>query len=259
MPQAAKKRVKMTEGPLLGVLLRVAWPITAAGLAQAMHQIVNGWFVGRLGADAIAAVSASGALVYILISLGSGLSTAGAVLVAQNAGAGRTNACNHVAAQTLLMVLAVGVGFTILGLLFARPVLRLIGVEAEVFELSWQYLVVSYLGLVPMFAVLALQAMLQSSGEVRFPMQVMVAAVLLNIALDPVLIFGTRPLGGDWHGLGVGGAALATAIAQAAAFVVLLRHMMGGRSALHLKRQEFRPDWPHFQRALGIGLPASLE
>jgi putative MATE family efflux protein len=259
MTLAARKRVTMTEGPLLGVLLRMAWPITAAGMAQALHQIINAWFVGRLGAEAIAAVSASGVLYFILISLGSGLSTAGAVLVAQNAGAGRTSACDHVAAQTLLMVLAVGVGFTILGLVFARPVLRLIGVEAGVFDLSWQYLVVSYLGLVPMFAFMALQAMLQSSGEVRFPMQVMVGAVLLNVALDPILIFGTRPVGGSWQGLGVGGAALATVISQSAAFAVLLHHMMGGRSALHLKRQELRPDWPHFRLALGIGLPASLE
>ncbi|HUG72647.1 MAG TPA: MATE family efflux transporter, partial [Steroidobacteraceae bacterium] len=212
MPLAARKRVTMTEGPLLGVLLRMAWPITAAGMAQALHQIINAWFVGRLGAEAIAAVSASGVLYFILISLGSGLSTAGAVLVAQNAGAGRTSACDHVAAQTLLMVLAVGLGFTLLGLVFARPVLRLIGVEAGVFDLSWQYLVVSYLGLVPMFAFMALQAMLQSSGEVRFPMLVMVGAVLLNIALDPLLIFGTRPVGGSWQGLGVAGAALATVI-----------------------------------------------
>jgi putative MATE family efflux protein len=259
MQKAAGRRVTMTEGPLLGVLLRVAWPITAAGMAQALHQMINAWFVGRLGADAIAAVSASGALFYILISLGGGLSTAGAVLVAQNAGAGKARACDHIAAQTLLMVLAVGLGFTALGFACARPVLRLIGVETGVYDLTWQYLAVSYAGLVPMFAFMALQAMLQSSGEVRFAMQVMIGAVLLNVLLDPILIFGIAPLGGTWQGLGVAGAALATVIAQISAFAVLLHHMMSGRSALHLKPQNFRPDWPHFRLALGIGLPASLE
>ena len=253
------KRVTMTEGPLLGVLLRVAWPIAAAGMAQALHQIINAWFVGRLGADAIAAVSASGALFYILISLGGGLSTAGAVLVAQNAGAGKARACDHIAGQTLLMVLAMALGFTALGFACARPVLRLIGVEAGVYDLTWQYLSTSYLGLVPMFAFMALQAMLQSSGEVRFAMKVMLGAVLLNVLLDPLLIFGVAPLGGAWRGLGVSGAALATVIAQTAAFSVLLHHMMSGQSALHLRKQDLRPDWPHFRLALGIGLPASLE
>lgn len=259
MAGAANRRVTMTEGPLLGVLLRVAWPITAAGLAQALHQLINAWFVGRLGADAIAAVAAGGALYYIFISLGSGLSTAGAVLVAQNAGAGRGRECDHVAAQTLLMVLAVGLMFAAIGLAFARPTLQLIGVEAAVYDLTWDYLVVSYAGLVPMFAFMALQAMLQSSGEVRFPMQVMVGAVLLNVALDPVLIFGTQPVGGSWQGLGVAGAALATVISQLAAFGVLLHHMMRPGSALHLQRSNFRPDWMHVRLAAGIGLPASLE
>lgn len=252
-------RVTMTKGPLLGVLLRVAWPITAAGLAQALHQLINIWFVGRIGADAIAAVSASGSLFFIFISLGSGLSTAGGVLVAQHIGAGKIDATDHIAAQTLLMVLAVGSLFAVIGFVLARPVLRLIGVEAEVYDLTWQYLTVSYLGLVPMFAFMSLQAMLQSSGEVRFAMKTMIGAVALNAALDPLLIFGTAPLGGSWQGMGVAGAALATVSAQTAAFVTLLLHMMGGRSALHLKGRHFRPDWKHIRLATVIGLPASLE
>ena len=97
----------------------VAGPITAAGLAQSVHQLVNAYFVGRLGAEAIAAVAASGPLFTLFLSLGSGLSTAGAVLVAQNAGAGKRAATDRVAAQTLLMVLALGLCFAALGFLAA--------------------------------------------------------------------------------------------------------------------------------------------
>lgn len=245
----------MTEGPLLRVLLRVAWPITAANLAQSVHQIVNAWFVGRLGSDAIAAVAASGPLYFLLISLGSGLSTAGAVLVAQNIGAGQRGSADKIAAQTLLMVLAVGLAFTLAGFALAPATLRLIGVERDVFAITLDYLWVSYAGLVPMYAFLALQAMLQSAGEVRYAMRAMIAAVLVNIALDPVLIFGL----GDWDGFGAAGAALATVIAQTAAFAALLRHMLSGRSVIHLRRPDFRPDLPHMRLALAIGLPASLE
>jgi putative MATE family efflux protein len=247
----ASAKVTMTEGPLLGVLLRVAGPITAANLAQSTQQIINAIFVGRLGSDSIAAVAASGPLFGVLLSLGSGLSTAGAVLVAQNTGAGRKGAADHAAAQTLLMVLAVGLGFAAVGFSLAPATLRLIGVEDEVFRLTWQYLAITYAGLTPMYAFLALQAMLQSVGEVRFAMKVMIGAVLLNILLDPLLIFVC--------GLGVPGAALATVISQSLAFVVLLHHMMSGRSALHLKRVDFRPDARHIRLALNIGFPASIE
>jgi putative MATE family efflux protein len=244
-------RIDMTQGPLLGVLLRVAAPITAANLAQSVHQLINAWFVGRLGADAIAAVAASGPLFQLLLSLGSGLSTAGAVLVAQNIGAGRGEAADHVAAQTLLTVVAVGLAFALTGYALAPATLRLIGVEANVFDLTWQYLSVTYVGLIPMFAFLALQAMLQSAGEVRFAMKMMVGAVVLNAMLDPLLIFVA--------GWGVAGAATATVVAQSLAFAALLHHMLTGRSALHLKRREFRPDSGHIRRALGLGLPASVE
>jgi putative MATE family efflux protein len=247
----ASGKVTMTEGPLLGVLLRVAGPITAANLAQSIQQIINAFFVGRLGSDSIAAVAASGPLFGVLLSLGSGLSTAGAVLVAQNTGAGRKAAADHTAAQTLLMVLAVGLGFAAIGFSLAPATLRLIGVEDEVYRLTWQYLTITYAGLTPMYAFLALQAMLQSVGEVRFAMKVMIGAVLLNAVLDPLLIFGV--------GLGVPGAAIATVVSQGLAFVVLLHHMMSGRSALHLKRGDLRPDVAHIRLALNIGLPASVE
>lgn len=252
---AANRKVSMTEGPLLGVLLRVAGPITATYIAQSVHQLVNAYFVGRLGAEPIAAVAASAPLLVILLSLGSGLSTAGAVLVAQNTGAGRTQAVDHVAAQTLLMVLAVGLCFTLAGLALAPATLRLIGVEQSVYGLAWQYLTVSYAGLIPMFAFLSLQAMLQSAGEVRFAMKAMIGAVLLNIMLDPVLIFGF----GGWDGWGVAGAAAATVIAQSLAFLAVLHHMMSGRSALHLKRHNFVPDLKLVRLALAIGLPASID
>lgn len=248
-------KVSMTGGPMLGVILRVAGPIAFASLAQSVQQIVNAIFVGRLGAEAIAAVAASGPTFYVLLSLGSGLSTAGAILVAQNMGAGRTDRVDHVAAQTLLMVIAVGLCFALVGFLFAPSILQLIGVEERVFDLSWQYLTITYLGLTPMFCFMACQAMLQSAGEVRFAMKVSLGAVLLNIALDPLLIFGI----GSWDGWGVAGAAVATVTAQVYAFGVVLRHMMTGESSLHLRRAHFVPDFSHFRLAAGLGIPAAFE
>lgn len=248
-------KVSMTEGPLLPILVRVALPITFANLFQASYDIINAFWLGRLGQDAIAAVTASGPLFFVLISLGSGLSTAGAVLIAQNAGAKRYDALDHVAAQTLLMVAVMALVFTLFGAATTAPALRLIGVERGIADLAADYLLIRYLGMIPMFVFMAVQAMLQSVGEVRFAMRVQLASLMLNAALDPVLIFGLGPL----SPMGVTGAAWATVIAQALALAVVLRHMLTGRSILHLRARHFRPDLAHIKLALNLGLPASVE
>jgi len=249
------EKITMTEGPLAVILLRVAAPIALTNLFQSTYDIVNAFWVGRLGEDAIAAVAASGPLFSVLISLGSGLATAGAVLVAQYAGAKRADMLDHVAAQTLLMVAMVALGFTIIGASLVTPVLRLIGVAPRIHDLAAGYLHIRYVGMIPMFGFLALQAMLNAVGEVRFAMRVQIGAIILNALFDPLLIFGIGP----FPALGVAGAALATITVQIGALLIGLHHLLSGNSVLHLKLHQFRPDWAHIRVATGLGLPASIE
>ncbi len=248
-------RVDMTEGPLLGILLRVALPITLTNLSQSSFELINAFWVGRLGAGAIAAVAASGPLFSVLLSLGSGLATAGAVLIAQNAGARLHQVLDHVTAQTLLMVACMAAFFALIGEAFSSPLLRLIGVEPAVHDLAAHYLHIRYLSMVPMFCFMATQAMLQAVGEVRFAMLVQMGAIVCNILLDPLLIFGLGPV----PALGVGGAAVATVLVQTGALAVALHHLLSGRSALHLRMRDFRPDLRHLRRAVALGVPACIE
>jgi putative MATE family efflux protein len=245
----------MTEGPLLVILLRVALPITLTNLSLSAFELINAFWVGRLGAGAIAAVAASGPLFSVLISLGSGLATAGAVLIAQNAGARLHHVLDHVTAQTLLMVAGVATAFALIGEGLSSPLLRLIGVEPAVHDLAAHYLHIRYVGMVPMFCFMAAQAMLQAVGEVRFAMLVQMGAIVCNVLLDPLLIFGLGPV----PPMGVGGAALATVLVQTGALAVTLRHLLSGRSALHLRTQDFRPDLRHKRRAAALGVPACIE
>lgn len=247
--------ITMTEGPLLGILVRVAIPITLTNLFQSSYDLINAFWLGRLGEASIAAVTASGPLFFVLISLGSGLSTAGAVLIAQNAGAGRRDALDHITAQTLLMVGAMALSFALVGASTTSLALRLIGVEPEIGGLATEYLSIRYLGMVPMFAFMAAQAMLQAVGEVRFAMHVQICSLILNALLDPVLIFGFGPLAP----LGVAGAAWATVISQVLAMLIVLHHMLAGYSALHLRKHHFLPDFTHIGLALNLGVPASVE
>lgn len=255
MNPAQGRVVTMTDGPLLGVIARVALPIVLSNLLSVAYQVINALWVGRLGSESVAAVAASTPLFGVLISLGSGLATAGSVLIAQYAGARRSDRVDHIAAQTLLMVVGVALAFAALGFLTARRALQWIGVDAAIEDLAIVYLSISYLGMLPLFVFMAIQGMLQAVGEVRFAFHVMLGSVVLNAALDPLLIFGVGP----WHGWGVAGAATATLIAEVAALALAFDHLLRGKSALHLRGAHFTPDLVHMRRALGIGLPASIE
>ena len=147
MTDALEQRTKLiTEGSLLTALLRLALPIILGQSFVTTYQLVNTFWVGRLGAAAVAAVSLSGPLVFILISMGGGLSIAGAVFVAQYSGARKRDMVNHVAAQTILMVACIGVSFTIIGVATARLVLTAMGVGPGLMPDALAYLHISYHG-----------------------------------------------------------------------------------------------------------------
>jgi putative MATE family efflux protein len=248
-------RINMTEGPLLPILVRVALPVAFSYMLQSTYDIVNAYWIGRLGGNAIAAVTASIPIVGVLVSLGAGLATAGATLVAQNMGAGKAERVDHVAAQTIVVVAALALSFGLLGILGTDALLDLVGVGDDVSSLARDYLTVRYLGLLPMFVFIVMQAMLQAAGEVRFAMHVQVGSVVFNALLDPCLMFGFGPL----PELGIKGAAAATVIAQTAALVIVLIHLLSGHSALHLRLWHFRPDLGAIRRNLALGLPVSVE
>jgi len=245
----------VTEGSLWRSVATLAIPVVLTNILQAGYQLVNAFFLGHAGRDAVAAVAASGPLFSVLIALGGGLSTAGAVFIAQYAGARRTDMVDHVAAQTLLMVGAVAAGFATLGLIANGAILRLLGLAPEIAALAHSYLAISYLGMVPMFGFMTAQVMLQSLGDARFPLKVMIASVILNGTLDPILIFGWGPV----PALGVPGAAIATVTAQCMTCTLGITRLIGGKSGVRLRLRHFRPDPAHIRRAIGLGLPASIE
>ncbi|HKJ73516.1 MAG TPA: MATE family efflux transporter [Alphaproteobacteria bacterium] len=250
-----QKTRQITEGSLLKALLRLALPIIIAQSLSTSYQLVNTFWVGRLGAAAVAAVSLSGPLVFVLISLGGGLSIAGAVFVAQYSGARQTEKVNHVAAQTILMVAGVGLSFTLIGLLSAHAVLTFMGVGPDLMPKALAYLHISYLGVPLFFGFMIFQSVLQGVGEVRYPLYVIAGSVALNAVLDPLLIFGWGPV----DGRGVVGAALATLCSQAFTAIVGMSVLFTGRYGVHLKMTHFTPDFPFMKRAFMLGVPASVE
>lgn len=250
-----QKTKSFTEGSIFKALVALSIPVVFSNILQSAYQLIDTFWVGRLGEDAIAAVSLSFPIIFLMFAIGGGLAIAGSILVAQSIGAKNTQRANHIAAQTLVMLTGVVVPLTILGILISKPLMQFMGADEAVLPLATQYLQISFIGLIFVFGFFVFQALLRGVGDVKTPIYIVLGTVILNAILDPLFIFGY----GVIPGYGVAGAAVATVATQALATIIGLFILFSGKYGIHLKVHEMRPDKILMTQMFKLGLPASIE
>jgi putative MATE family efflux protein len=243
------------EGPIGTALIRLAIPIILGNILQTGYQLTDAFWVGRLGAAAVAAVSVSFPVSFLVIALGAGFGIAGATLSAQYMGAGRQDMVNHVAAQTMMMVTVTSVVLGAAGYALAPYLLDLLEVAPDVYVGALGFMRVSFVGIIFVFLYGMFQALMRGVGETRMPLLIVLGTVVLNFLLDPLFIFGLGPLPPQ----GVMGAALATLATQALAAMLGIAIFLRGRHGIQLSWRSFRPDPTYIKRAFFLGLPGSIE
>jgi putative MATE family efflux protein len=224
-----------------------------AALLQNTQSLIDLFWVGRLGAHAIAAVAISGTVLMVLFPLLMGLATGTVAHVARAVGGGRLQDATHAATQSLMLAIFLGIVSGAIGQVFSDSLLRLLGAEGDVVQAGGAYLRISLVGSFTLFLLFIANAALQGAGEAKITMKVMILSNIINIGLDPLLIFGLGP----FPRLGVRGAALATVLAQAAAACLAVYVMASGRSRLTVNLRQYKPDFPLIGRILRIGIPGS--
>ncbi len=245
----------LTEGSIIKSIVFLSFPIIIGNLLQSAYQITDAFWVGRLGADAVAAVSISFPITFLIIAFTGGIGLAGGVLVSQYKGAKQQDKVDHVAGQTLLMAFFFSAIFSIIGYLFAPQIITLFGPEKAVFTNTVSYLRISFIGMVFIFGYLVYQSLARGVGDAKTPVYLILGTVILNFFLDPLFIFGY----GFIPALGVGGAAMATAMTQATALIGGIIVFSGGRRGIHLKLKHFKPDFSLMKKTIFLGIPISLE
>ncbi|HET7569493.1 MAG TPA: MATE family efflux transporter [Gammaproteobacteria bacterium] len=245
----------LTQGSIVKALFSLAAPIVAANILQTAYQLTDTFWVGRLGEAAVAAVSMSFPIIFLMIALVSGFAIAGTIMVAQFKGRGDQQRLDHVAAQTLVANIMVSIVIAVAGY-FASPMLmRLMGAPPAVLPEAVAYLQVTFVGMVFLFSYFTFQSLLRGVGEVKTPFVIVLGTVLLNLGLDPLFILGYGPI----PALGVAGAALATIFTQGIAAVIGLWLLFSGRYGVHLRIANLPPDWALLKRLVKLGGPSSIE
>jgi len=245
----------LLRGNLTAATLRLAGPMLLSAILQNIQSLIDLFWVGRLGEDAVAALALSGTALMMLFPLIMGLSTGTVALVSRAFGAGERREASFLAAQSLTMAVLVGMLLGVAGLPLLPALCGWLGAAPVVEPLAIAYLRVSFLGLFSGCLLFVGGSALQGAGNTAMPMVAMLTANLLNLALDPLLIFGWGPIPAG----GVRGAAWATVLSQTVACAVMLGVMARGHVRLRLRAGDLWPRWEPVARLLRLGLPSSLQ
>ena len=250
-----ENREAILNGSITGTLFKLSWPIMVGNTMQVLYNLADTFWVGKLGANSVAAISVGFPLVFLLISIGGGMTIAGTTLVAQYTGSDDKEMANHAAGQIFILVVFLSIIFGTAGFIFDRTILGWIGAPQSIMADAVAYLDIIFAGVAFMFVFFVFTALLRGVGDTKTPMKMIVSSTIFNIVLDPFLILGW----GFFPAMGVRGAALATVISRALAGVYGIYLLFTGKKGIKLKFKNLVPDFELQKRIIKLGTPSAAE
>lgn len=239
---------------LYSTLLRLATPIMLANLFQMFYNLADAFFLGRVGREAVSAVAISFNIVMLIVVVGAGLATAGQTLISQSKGRGDQEKVDFYLGQMTTSLLGFSVIISAGGAIIIPALLSLLQVPADAFPETQQYLRIIFAGLPLMFLFFVMQAAMQGIGDSMTPLLIQAATIILNITLDPLLIFGVGP----FPRMEVAGAAVATVISRSAGSAVALAILLRGNRGIRLHARHLVPRAHAVRLFFRIGAPVSV-
>ena len=244
--------MRMTEGSIAGQMLRFAAPLFLGNLFQQLYNTADALIVGNmLGTDALAAVAATGTLVFLIISLFVGIAAGAGVLISRYFGARDYERLEKAIHTNVAFSLAAGVLMTAFGVLLAPKLLEWMGTPEDVREQSTIYIRIFFAGSMGLVLYNGLRGVMQAVGDGKNPLKYLIFCSCLNVVLDIAFI-------GLFH-TGVGGAALETIISQFLSGLLCLRRLLTTREEYRVELRKIRFDWPTLRLIVRYGLPSGLQ
>jgi putative MATE family efflux protein len=236
------------------LLLRLSTPSMISMIAMSFYGLADTFWLGRLGYNAVAAVTVTFPLYNVAFAIGLGSGVGANALASKRFGERNIEETNRVAGQVFFLTAVFGLISVIATVGLARPLAALLGAPPQVIDLTVQYLVFFGWGIPFILFRLMTRNIFHASGDVTNPMIFIIAGSVLNAALDPFLIFGWGP----FPAMGVGGAGLATTIGGGLTAALSAYHLVNGRSVYRLKLHHLKPDITIIAQIYRVGLPSVL-
>ncbi|MGL5225782.1 MAG: MATE family efflux transporter [Aeromonas sp.] len=240
--------------PVPVVLRKMTGPMIIGIIAILAFNLVDTFFIGMLGTQALAAISFTFPVTFVVTSLAMGLGAGLSAVIGRSLGQGKHDEAAHLATDSLFLAVIMVTLLSVGGALTIRPLFSLLGASRELISLIHDYMLIWYLTVPMLVLPMVGNAAIRATGDTKTPSVVMAVAGLVNGVLDPLLIFGIGPFP-EW---GIRGAAVATSISWLMAMLVSL-YILRHREGLLLWRLS---AWPrllqHWRSLLHVALPASF-
>ncbi len=250
------KQHTITSGPILKAILALALPVTAGMLMEVSLSVTDFYWVGRLGAVAQDAVTSSMVIIWTMYAAISIISIGVTALVSRYVGAKDTAKAGHYIRQSLWLTYLVSGVLMVVGYLFTPAALEFMDAGLPTQGHAIPYLRIFFSSCLFLTLCETLFAVFRASGDTKTPMKVGITVVLINLALDPLLIFGLGPI----PALGVAGASLATAISHAYGLAAIWRYLKKGHLGYDVGNLHGeKPSVPSMLKMARIGLPISSQ
>ena len=251
----ARFRERIIGGSIIRTTLWLAWPIILGNLINISYNLVDTFWLGKLGKASLAAPTVSWPLIMLFYSIGMGFSFAGITLVSQYVGAGEYRMASRSAGHLIGFMLFISLALSAVGFTLSPLILQAMGVPSDVLPLAIKYIRVIFAGIPIAFLGFGFNAILNGIGDTRTPTILGAVSSGINVVLDPFFIFG-------WYGfpeLGVVGAAVATVISRAVLSVIGLVLLARGFRGLRLYPGDliFESWW--LRKVVKIGTPISIQ
>jgi len=247
-----QEKTLMTQGPIGRILLRFALPLFLGNLFQQLYNTVDSLVVGNFsGNEALAAVSSSGSLCFLIIGFFQGVFAGASVVISRRYGARDGEGVDRAVHATVIFSLAAGLLLTVLGVGFTPAILRWIGTPENVMPDSVLYFRIYCSGLLGLVLYNTANGIFQALGDSRHPLYYLIVSSVVNVVLDLLFV-------AVWD-MGVAGAALATVIGQCLSALLGFLHLMSGRFLVRVSLRRLRADPTVLGLIFRLGLPSGVQ
>jgi putative MATE family efflux protein len=238
-----------TQGSIRKAVFLLAIPMILELSLESVFALVDMFFVGKLGQNAIATVGLTESVITIIYSIAIGLSTAATAIVARRIGEKNPEAAAHAGAQSLVIAFIITFFLSILGIVFASDILALMGASSDVIRDGTIFTQIMLGGCVAIILLFLINGIFRGAGDAAIAMKSLWIASIINIILCPVFI----------HFLGLKGAAIATVIGRSTGVLYQCYHLFKGSGILQLHKRFLKFDTEIFKSIVTIAWPATFQ